>query len=71
MRRSNAERREPVKKNIDEQQQLAKFGMVEKGKDPTPGLWLNLFRSGNRRFSDQTSINLHREDQNADNFKNL
>lgn len=60
-----------MKKSIDEQQQLAKFGMVEKGKNTTAGLWLNLFVSGNRRFSDQTSINMHPENQNADNFKNL
>lgn len=60
-----------MKHTLDEHIELAKAGMLEKGKDPTPGLWLNLFKPETRKFNDRTSINTHTENQNTDNFRNL
>ncbi len=67
----HAERIKNMKRNMDEHIELVKAGMIEKGKDPTPGLWLNVFRSDTKRFNDTTSIELNSENRTADNFKNL
>lgn len=58
-------------KNIDDQINLAKVGMVEKGKDVAPGLWLNPNKGKAKAFNDYTTISIGMDNHNADNFKNL